>query len=248
MSFSFNTTAGASQSTVKPRLEPNMIHTVKFGGAELKDFNGKKDTSAKYSTIVFRFENEDGYYEHTIFEPNGKDFERETKIVKVNGVDTSITSPSNVESIMLFFKHLIDTVNPKVAKQIDEGKGLAAGSWNELRNLVKKIVDAGKAKDSSSDIEFQIKLLKNKNGEAVFPGFFTGLSKDGKAYVKNNFIGEKLMFSAYEHNRIVNEANAAPTNMAAKVNAGVTSSVQPSVNDGVGDLNSSFDGIDLDEL
>ena len=37
MSFSFNTTAGASQSTVKPKLAGNEIYSVKFDGVEIKD-------------------------------------------------------------------------------------------------------------------------------------------------------------------------------------------------------------------
>jgi hypothetical protein len=53
--------------------------------------------------------------------------------------------------------------------------------------------------------------LKNKDGEATFPGFFTGLTKEGNAYVKNNFIGKKLQFSTYEADRIKKESTAKPT-------------------------------------
>jgi hypothetical protein len=103
------------------------------------------------------------------------------------------------------FKHAIDSINPTIAKQIDSGeKNLTAPDWDSLRNLVIKILDGGKGKST------KIKLLKNKSGEAVFPGFFASLTKEGKAYIRNNFIGEKISFSAYEVERIKKEATAKP--------------------------------------
>ena len=54
----------------------------------------------------------------------------------------------------------------------------------------------------------------NNKGEAQFPGFFSGVSREGKAYIRNNFMGEKLAFSTYELTRINNAATARPTPMA----------------------------------
>ena len=51
----------------------------------------------------------------------------------------------------------------------------------------------------------------NKKGEAVFPGFFAGLTKEGKPYVRNNFVGEKIAFSPYELTRIKQQQTATPT-------------------------------------
>lgn len=209
MSFSFDATAGASQSTTKPRLAGNEIHTVKFDGCEIQDIQGVKDTSVVYKVLKFRFSNEDGYYEHTIFEPKQADFARgESEFTNKNGNKEKIPQPSNVESMMLFFKHFIDAFVPTVAKEIDDKtKKITAPSWEELRNLVAKIALQGKDKVSN------IKLVKDKEGNAKFPGFFAGLTKEGKPYVKNNFIGAKVAFTAYENGRISGESNARITNM-----------------------------------
>jgi hypothetical protein len=85
---------------------------------------------------------------------------------------------------------------------------LTAKTWDELRLLVAKILNAGKG------AKCEIKLLKDQNGEARFPSFFTSINKDGKAYVRNNFIGTNLMFTPYEKERIAAEASAKPTKVA----------------------------------
>lgn len=209
-SFSFDATAGASQSTTKPRLLGNNIYTVKFDGCEIKDIQGVKDPTALYKVLSLKFSNDEGSYDHTVFEPKGDDYKRTDKeFTNKNGNIEKIPQASNVESLMLFLKHIIDAVNPTVAKQIDSGeKKLGAKSWDELRNLISNILNAGKGAQT------KIKLLKNKAGEATFPGFFTAVNRDGKAYIRNNFVGEKVAFTAYEIDRIKNENTAKPTDAA----------------------------------
>ena len=235
-SFSFSETAGSSQSTSKPRLSGNEIYTVKFEGAELQDIVGVKDPTALYKVLKLKFSNEDGTFEHTIFEPKENDFDRrETEYTK-NGKVEKIPQPSNVESMMLLFKHAIDAINPTIAKQIDDGsKNLGAKDWDALRALVAKILDAGK------DSETHIKLVKNNKGEAAFPGFFAGLTREGKAYIKNNFIGDKLAFSTYESQKIKDAAGAKPTT-AKSYDAG---SFTPQATAAASDLDLSFDIADL---
>lgn len=207
--FSFDATAGTSQSTSKPRLAGNDIYTVQFDGCEIQDIQGVKDPTQVYKVIKFKFSNEDGYFEHTVFEPRPDDFKRgETEFTNKNGNKEKIPQPSNVESMMLLFKHLIDAFVPQISAEIDNGqRKLVAPNWEGLRVLVSKILEHGKNKTS------KIKLLKNKNGEAQFPGFFTAINREGKVYVRNNFIGEKLAFTPYELTRIQNESSAKPTNM-----------------------------------
>ena len=216
MSFSFNTTAGASQSSIKPRLEGNNIHEVKFVGCEIQDIQGVKDPSQVYKVIKLKFENEEGSFEHTVFEPRQEDFVRkENEITTKEGKKEKIPQTSGVENMMLLFKHVIDAVNPTIAQQIDNGtKNLGAANWDDLRNLVAKILDAGKG------VTTTIKLLNNNKGEAIFPGFFAGLRKpdpitgESKPYIRNNFIGNKLGFSPYETSRMTTMATAKPTNMS----------------------------------
>ena len=211
MSFSFNTTAGASQSTSKPKLEGNNIYEVKFDGCERQDIVGVKDPTMTYKVLKLKFSNDDGTFEHTVFEPRQEDFNRRENEIqnKKTGATEKIPQPSNVESMMLLFKHLIDAVVPSVGKEIDEKKkSLGASNWEDLRTLVENIFIKGKG------VTTKIKLLKSKSGEAVFPGFFAGLTKEGLPFVRNNFIGSKIAFSTYELQRITKEAEAVPTKMS----------------------------------
>lgn len=204
MSFSFDATAGASQSTSKPRLAGNNIYEVKLDGVEIQDIQGVKDASVTYKVLKFKFSNDDGTYEHTVFEPKADDFKRgESKFMNKNNVEEKIPQPSNVESMMLLFKHIIDGFVPEIAAQIDKKeKSINAKSWDELRKVVVAILEKGKGKTN------KIKLVKDKNGDARFPSFFAGISREGVCYVRNNFVGSKVAFSPYEIQKMNNEANA----------------------------------------
>jgi hypothetical protein len=202
--YSFSAPApGASHSNVKPLFEGNDIYDVVFNGCVSKDVVGKKDETMTYKTLVISFGNEDGYFTHTIFEPKKEDFSRPT--TDIMGNPLKFPKPSNVETMMLLFKHLIDAVNPEVAKKIDsEELSLGAKDWDEMRNKVIEFTEPVKGKVHTS-----IKLLKGKNGP-TFP-FFTSLTREGKAYVNNNIIGNKLFFSSYEKQRISVAQNAPKT-------------------------------------
>lgn len=208
--FSFNSTAGTSQDIRKPNLPGNKIHSVTFAGCELKDIQGVKDPNKIYKQIILKFENGDGQHEITIWEPKPEDFNRTSReVTRKDGNRDSITSPSNVENLMLLLKHAIDTINPKIAKQIDsKEKSLTAPDFDSLRKMAKMILDEGKG------VQTRLKLVTNKNGEATIP-FFSSLTKDKRAYVNNNFIGDKVAFSAYEIDKIKKEASARPTDMSS---------------------------------
>lgn len=205
--FSFSGTAGTSQSTAKPKLAGNAIVDVVFDGCEIKDVVGVKDPTITYKQLILKFSNEDGVFEHTVWEPKPEDFNRkERDFTDKTGKPGKILEPSGVESMMLFFKHAIDAINPKLALAIDnKEKVLTAPNWDALRTTVSKALDFGKG------TKVKIKLLKNKDGEAIFPGFFAGLTKEKVAYIKNNFIGPKVAFTSYEVTRIQNEGKAKPT-------------------------------------
>lgn len=241
--FSFESTAGSSQSSIKPKLAGNAIHNVTFKGAESKDFEGKGANEGKiFKVITFTFENEDGVFEHTIYEPTttsdyggGNAFMRGES--EYNG--TKFPTPSTVESIMLLFKHILDVANPTVAKLIDEKKKtLAKPNWDEIRAFVVTLM-TDVTKGAIKDAETKIKLLKNKKGEAIFPGYFSGLSREGNLYMKNNFVGDKIAFLPKEMTKIQNEASAKPTDMTGEDNllVGDTGGSE----DGLGDLDLDFE-------
>lgn len=239
MNFSFGATAGTSQSTTKSRLAGNEIYDVQFDGCEIQDIKGVQDVTKLYRVLKLKFSNEDGSFEHTIFEPREQDFERtEREITSKDGSKQNIPQSSGVENMMLLFKHAIDAINPAIAKEIDGGtKNLGAKDWDGLRKLVAKILESGIGS------KFQIKLLKNNKGEATFPGFFVGISKEGKAYIKNNFIGTKLAFSTYEVDRINKEATATPTK--ASTYRSLDNALDGLEEPKSADLNLDFDMVDL---
>lgn len=205
--FNFNVTAGASQSAIRPTLSGNEIHTVKFDGAEAPDFQGKKDPTANYKVLRLKFSNEDGVFEHTIFEPRENDFERGENEFERDGSVNKIPTPSNVESFMLLLKHLIDAILPDIAAKIDSGELTLGGKdWDQLRNNMVKLFEKGVGNETS------IKLITDSKGEARFPGFFAAVNREGKAYVRNNFIGKNLGFTPYEKTRMTNQKTAKPTN------------------------------------
>lgn len=232
MSFSFDATAGTSQSTSKLRLAGNAIYNVKLDGAEVQDIQGVKDPSLVYKVLKIKFSNDEGTFEHTVFEPKPDDFKRtETEFKNKNGNIEKIPQPSNVETMMLLFKHIIDGFVPKIAEQIDKKeKSINAKSWDDLRNTMVKILEYGKGNTNN------IKLVVNKENEAKFPSYFAGLSREGIAYVRNNFVGQKVAFTPYE----ITKMNAAATAAPSKVD-----NFAPEVEEESSDVDTSLD-LDFD--
>lgn len=206
--FNFNITAGASQSTFKPQLSGNEIHEVKFDGAFSEDIQGRKDPSQVYKVLKLRFSNDKGQFEHTIFEPRPEDFKRGENKMNKDGKETTFPTPSNVESMMLLLKHVIDAVTPEIGKKIDNKEITLGGkNWDELRANMIIVLDKGKGATT------KIKLITDSKGNARFPGFFTSINQEGTAYIRNNFVGSAIGFTSYEKTRIENAANAKPTKM-----------------------------------
>lgn len=212
--FNFSETAGAAQSTSKPQLKGNNIYDVTFDGVEIKDVAGKKDPTAMYKILNIKFSNEDGYFSHSLFEPKEEDSNRrKNEFTDNQGVTSEVTQLSNNETMMLLFKHLIDAVNPELGALIDKGEAGAqmkvSGSelsdiWVSLCNVIKNATDPG------IGTKVQLKLIVNKKGEPIFP-YFAGLNKEGKTYMKSNFIGAKLFWSPSELKQLQKVATAKPT-------------------------------------
>ena len=126
MNFNFGDTAGTSQNSRKPLLDGNKIHTVVFKGCEARTIEGVKEPGTMYRVLDIKFENADGTFTQTYFEPRDTDAEDKE--------GTFGKQPSNIKSMMLFFKHLIDAVNPTLAKEIDaKTKSLNFATWEDLR-------------------------------------------------------------------------------------------------------------------
>lgn len=227
--FNFNATAGASQSTFKPQLSGNEIHEVTFDGAVSEDIQGKQDPTQVYKVLKLKFSNDKGQFEHTIFEPikSRGDFDRGSREFTKDGKKESFPTPSNVESMMLLLKHVIDAVLPEVGKKIDNKEITLGGKdWDQLRSNMVTIFDKGKGATT------KIKLITDNKGNSRFPGFFTSINQEGVAYVRNNFVGNTIGFTAYEKTKINQAATARPTPMEDELEDDTVP---------VGDLNMDFD-------
>lgn len=210
--MNFNFTISSDTGSTKPlfqSLEANKIHEVIFDGVDINNIE-KKDGTATYKVIKFKFKNEDGTFEHTLFEPTDRDGERPvSQVTSKDGKPLEIVNPSNVESMMLMIKHLIDAVLPDISKKIESGevKIGGKGGWDGFRKDVKDLLDKAIGQKT------KIKLIANKNGYAVFPGYFAALTREDKTpYIRNHFIGKTLAFQSYELNRIKN-SQVKPTEM-----------------------------------
>ena len=67
--MNFNFSAESAVRNTRRPLAPWGIYKVKFTGAEISTFKGKKDPNAEYKVIRFNFENEDGYHSESLFLP-----------------------------------------------------------------------------------------------------------------------------------------------------------------------------------
>lgn len=199
----FNLSNGVpSQSTAANVLKANGIYDVIFKGVAAETIESKKD-GKKYNILKIKFADANGAtFEDSVFEPTGeKDFKRQAN-------NYGSENPSAVEEMLHKFKHLIRSVDPDLANKIDDGtKPLTAPNWAGLCALMVKATTKHIGK------EVQIKLLANKNGHAIFPGFVLGISKEGNVYPRTNFIGANLSFTAKELERIENTATARPSSM-----------------------------------
>lgn len=194
MNFNFNESAGITNGP--KQLAGNKIHDVTFDGCEIVDGvefkNGKKG-----DVLDIKFSNSEGYFTKRIFEPTAEDFKDRDSQYGPN--------PSNIKSMMLLFKHLIDTVNPELAQAIDnKEKEISAPTWKGLRKLM---VEATK---NGIGTETKIKLMRIKD-RTDFPGFFAAYSKEGKLYMKSYFIGNSIYFSDKEIKTMNTVATASPT-------------------------------------
>lgn len=209
MVFDFSEAAGKAQSSSKPLLEGNKIHTVKFLGCERRTIQGKKDPNATYDVLEIKFENEKGTFTHTIWALTDESKYKDS--ISPNG----IKNPSEATTVKYLFFHLLKAINPELSAKIESGEkklpfkpGTPAEIWEQLCQVFIKATESSKGKET------QIKLLMNKKGDAIFP-YFLNYSKEGEIYMSTNFIGENLGFTAKEKTYISKMQSAAPTKPSA---------------------------------
>jgi len=199
----FNIDNSVNVSTSKPLLEGFKIHDVEFKGVEKAEY--KND---EFKVIVVKFENEHGQFRDTIFEPKPDGYKRTPSQFGEN--------PSQAEVIQDYFKQLVAAVNPVLYKEITDGTTvLTIKNWEDMRNLF-----VNSTKDFIG-AKVQIKLDKDKNGLAKFPGFPLAINKEKVVYRTSTYVGTNLAFTPKELKRITSYVQATPTSMPRQASPGL---------------------------
>lgn len=192
-------------STTKPRLKPWNIYNVKFAGARIESVQGKKDPSQTYTILKVRFEGEDGYYEESIFYPKAGDDARPEYTSK-DGHKYLGASP--FDRTMTFIAQVADVLNPEGFAKMQA----ASSKFRSFDDVAKAFIQIT---DKAKDKETKLKLIgKNKDGnvQAALPKF-VAINKQGQRFCCDNFLGDKVFFSAYEEGRREEYLKAKPTDM-----------------------------------
>lgn len=219
-------------SNVQQLLKPWNIYNVKFAGARTETIKGKKDPDAVYNILKVRFEGEEGYYEESIFYPKSGDEKRPTYTSK-DGHEYQ--GASSFDRTMTFIAQVAEVLNPEGFKKMQKAS-VNFRTFDDVAKAFIMITDKAKGKET------HLKLVgRNQNGNIV-PGLpkFVAINKKGEVFTCDNFIGDKLFFTAYEEQR-KNEYNSAkPTNMG-ELDATAASNVDTESSDKEPDID--FEGL-----
>ena len=205
--FNFGSLATTqATSNVQQRLKPWGIYPVKFAGARKETIQGKKDPNATYEILKVRFDGEDGYYEESIFYPKDGDDQRPTYTSK-DGHEYQ--GASSFDRTMTFIAQVAEVLNPEGFKKMQE----ASSKFKSFDDVVKAFITIT---DKVKGKETKLKLVgrtQNGNVVAALPKF-VAVNKNGEKFTCDNFIGDKLFFSAYEETKKAEYLNAKPTEMS----------------------------------
>ena len=231
--FNFGTLATTqATSNVSYRLKPWGIYPVKFTGARKEVIQGKKDPSMTYEILKVRFDGEDGYYEESIFYPKPGD---EKRPVYTSREGHEYEGASSFDRTMTFIAQVAEVLNPEGFKKMQAASSKFK-SFDDVVTAFIKITDPVKGKDTN--LKLVGKTQKDGTVVAVLPKF-VAISKTGEKFTCDNFVGDKLFFSAYEEKKKAEYANAKPTDMSNDILA--------EIND-IDKSPSSSDDIDFDSL
>lgn len=208
--FNFGSLATTqATSNVQQRLKPWNIYDVKFSGARVETIQGKKDPTQTYTVLKVRFDGEDGYYEESIFYPKEGDTERPTYKSK-DGHAYQGASP--FDRTMTFIAQVGSVLNPDGFAKMQEASSKFK-SFDDVAKAFIQITNKAKGKET------KLKLVgRTQNGvvQAALPKF-VAVNKQGESFTCDNFLGDKLFFSAYEEGKRKEYLGAKPTSVEVKV-------------------------------
>lgn len=206
MGFDFGGNNLGAATSSNATLAPYEIHDVKFRGLT---FGASKD--GKWEFMRMKFQGQGGWFtdSHFGFDPaEKKSHEREQGRYGLQA--------SKMENLMLKTRHLVAAIAPDLYdKMVNKEITFTPKS---KKDLFKQYVEwLGGLLEEYDGVETQIKLVANKKGESVFPGFYSNVSDAGVAELKTNFIGKNISLTSAEKTARENFKSASPTNMGSKV-------------------------------
>ena len=213
------------------RLKPWGIYPVKFQGVEIREIQGKKDTSKTYKILTAKFEGENGYYNEDTFFPNEDSAKRNTY---KNKEGHEVEMPSGFEQTMSYIAQLAGVLNPEGFKKMQE-ISFKFKSFDDVCKVLKQILTP------KVGTECFIKLVGRNRDGRIQPALprITALNKEGNVFTSDNFISLKqdiLAFTEYEETQIKAYKNAKPTSIPDDVDDEPTSQGHGSEDDDFSDL------------
>lgn len=222
--FNFGSLATTqATSNVQQRLKPWDIYPVKFAGARVETIQGKKDPSQTYTILKVRFDGEDGFYEESIFYPKAGDDVRPEYTSKDGH---KYLGASSFDRTMTFIAQVAEVLNPEGFAKMQAASSKFK-TFDDVAKAFIQITDKAKGKET------KLKLVgRTQNGsiQVALPKF-VAVNKQGERFCCDNFLGDKLFFSAYEEGKRAEYTSAKPTAMGNTPEAtdfGVDSSAQGS--------------------
>jgi len=206
-------------SNIQQRLKPWGIYDVKFSGARKETIKGRKDPDATYDILKVRFDSDNGFYEESIFYPKDGDDKRPVYVSK-DGHE--YLGASSFDRTMTFIAQVAEVLNPEGFKKMQKASSVFK-SFDDVVKAFIAVTNPVKGKET------KLKLVgRNQNGSIVasLPKF-VAINKDGEKFTCDNFIGDKLFFSAYEESKKAEYENAKPTPMPDKQTDPLTNTDEP---------------------
>lgn len=179
-------------------LRPWGIYDVVLKDVVLKE--GTAKSGKAWKAIQFKFAGDKGTFDPMFFCPMENGDQRPSG--ETNGRKWEM--PSGFEQLANTISHVVGILSPaKFAKLQGTSLDLPA-DFDKFVGLVKAALEPAFGKAT------QIKVIGDNKGYAKVPNFVS-ISKEGKAYVSNNWVGPNLAFSNYEMQKMNEAKNAKPT-------------------------------------
>lgn len=181
----------------------NIYENVKFEGIS-DPITGTNSMGGEWKAYDFTFSCPEGSYSERIFEPTEKSIERRS-FPNSNGHDVEM--PSDWERTKLFVTHVIAVYNPKGFETLQQNANKLK-TFDQFIALAKKLLE-------NTEITTNLKLAGRNTGGTVYASLpkFAYVAKDGDAKIRENFLGDKVTFTAWELQQKEAFEKVKPTDM-----------------------------------